>query len=161
MISPNAMSLIEQFKQTDWFCHVGQPMTAPHVAVVKSWAEAGKSCASLKWEHTRLDARNDLSMALDERFTDRYQAWNDIIEGIDERLMPTMEAVVERVSRRYGLPPQFARFVKSDARMACVEADYADLVPPGFYMRLAAIYLDGHFPCGWRGRWPKGKVVVF
>jgi len=30
-----------------------------------------------------------------------------------------------------------------------------------FFLELLWVYEAGHFPCGWRGKWPQGKLVVY
>jgi hypothetical protein len=30
-----------------------------------------------------------------------------------------------------------------------------------FFLELLTVYEAGHLPCGRRGRWPEGKLVVF
>ena len=32
---------------------------------------------------------------------------------------------------------------------------------PRFYNRLYAIYRAGGYPCGWEGRYPEGRMVVY
>jgi hypothetical protein len=42
-----------------------------------------------------------------------------------------------------------------------MEAEYADVCPPGFFTSIAHWYLNGHFPCGWWGAFPQGKLVIY
>ena len=44
---------------------------------------------------------------------------------------------------------------------ACIEMEYADLCPPGFYTNLASWYVKEHFPCGWQGVFPQGMLIVY
>ena len=30
-----------------------------------------------------------------------------------------------------------------------------------FFLELLMVYEAGHFPCGWRGDWPDGKLIVY
>jgi hypothetical protein len=38
---------------------------------------------------------------------------------------------------------------------------YVDLYPPSFFASNAYWYVMGHFPCGWRGEFPKGQLVIY
>lgn len=29
-----------------------------------------------------------------------------------------------------------------------------------FFLELLTVYEAGHFPCGWRGNWPQGELLV-
>jgi hypothetical protein len=30
-----------------------------------------------------------------------------------------------------------------------------------FFLELLTVYEAGHFPCGWRGEWPSGSLVLY
>jgi hypothetical protein len=30
-----------------------------------------------------------------------------------------------------------------------------------FFLELLMVYEAGHFPCGWRGNWPQGELLVY
>ena len=30
-----------------------------------------------------------------------------------------------------------------------------------FFLELLSVYEAGHFPCGWLGEWPEGKLIVY
>ena len=51
--------------------------------------------------------------------------------------------------------------VQWDILHVCMEAEYADVYPPGFYASQAYWYVKGHFPCGWQGEFPNGKLIVY
>jgi hypothetical protein len=59
------------------------------------------------------------------------------------------------------LPKEFVESVKWDLRAACMELEYADLVPPRYFAERARWYLAGHFPCGWEGDFPEGCLIVY
>ena len=42
-----------------------------------------------------------------------------------------------------------------------MEQEYADVVDLNFCTVLGKWYMSGHFPCGWRGEYPDGILVVF
>ena len=45
-----------------------------------------------------------------------------------------------------------------DLAHICLEAEYADCVPPGFFTEKLNWYAKGHLPCGYA---PDGKLLVF
>jgi hypothetical protein len=60
------------------------------------------------------------------------------------------------------LPPVFGRTVQWDLLHLCMEAEYADVYPPGFFASHAYWYIKGHFPCGWRGgEFPNGTLIIY
>ena len=63
---------------------------------------------------------------------------------------------------RRTLPVQGLRGLRTrDILGACVELEYSDLRPLGFYPHLSAVCLQGHFPCGWDGLYPSGHLLIY
>ena len=63
--------------------------------------------------------------------------------------------------RENNLPKVFEDTVQWDILGVCMEAEYADIFQPGFYASQAYWYINGHFPCGWEGKFPNGKLIVY
>ena len=38
---------------------------------------------------------------------------------------------------------------------------YAEWCKSEFFEQLLEIYLSGHLPCGWKGKYPQGKFLVY
>ena len=55
----------------------------------------------------------------------------------------------------------FEANIRRDIIGACHESEYADVYPPSLNTQMASWYLRGHFPCGYEGHWPSGKLVVY
>lgn len=60
-----------------------------------------------------------------------------------------------------GVPDAIETTVQWDVLHLAAEAAFADVCPPGFYASQAYWYVKGHFPCGWQGDFPDGKLVIF
>jgi hypothetical protein len=60
-----------------------------------------------------------------------------------------------------AFPETFIRAVEWDIMMLLTEADHSDLVKPAFYAVLGFYYIKGHFPCGWEGNFPQGRLIVY
>src|SRR5262245_3964859 len=92
---------------------------------------------------------------------DRYQEWNNLVGEIKVILEP----LAEKKGRGLALPvPAWTTVMsalKWDILHACMELEYADLRPPGFFCGLMDFYLGGHFPCGWGERRPDGTIQLF
>ncbi|MNJ71550.1 hypothetical protein D3C77_681030 [compost metagenome] len=51
--------------------------------------------------------------------------------------------------------------VKWDILIGIMEYTYRIEREPKFYMNLLQVYESGNFPCGWKGSWPNGKLIVY
>ena len=157
---PRTASTLEKLEKADWFAKVGAQDTSVAV-VLSSWREAIEHCRSVEWENLCLEAVNQYRERLLERAKDRYIQWNDLVA----QLKPVTNALViqkiETVVRENDLPKVFEDTVQWDILNVCMEAEYADVYPPGYYASQAYWYVKGHFPCGWEGDFPNGKIIIF
>ena len=159
-------------------------MGCDKAVAVYSWEQAVELALSDEWEIACLEASNGLSMCLDRDFRNRYQNWNLHIAAIDKILIPIIDPVAIRtirehqdvslINKRFKLirdeddpPPAehesflFRQVLLSTVSLACMEAEYSDLLPLAFFSEMSAWYLAGHFPCGLTDEYPNGKLMVF
>jgi len=153
-------STLVQMEQAEWFSTIGQKDTDVAV-VLSSWEEAIASCASIEWENLLLEATNRYREKLASRSMDHFQQWNVIAEDLKVLTVPLVVRKIERVVTDNGLPKVFEDTVQWDILGVAMEAEYADVYPPGFYASQAYWYVKGHFPCGWQGDFPDGKLIIY
>jgi hypothetical protein len=157
---PRTGATLEELRGVDWFSCVGMRDT-DGVEFVSSWAEAIESCSSLEWENLCLEASNQYRERLLERSPDRFRQWNSIVGELKPITQLLVRQKAVNVIDQNQLPKVFLDTVDWDILGLCMEAEYADVYPPGFYASQAYWYLHGHFPCGWRGNFPKGNIIIY
>jgi|SRR5579883_2442080 len=157
---PRTVATLERLETADWFAAVGVRDTDAAI-VLSSWEEAVEHCGSLEWENLLLEASNQYHERLAERSKERWVRWNEIVNEIKRVTVPLVQRKVEAVCARHQLPKVFEDTVQWDILGGCMEAEYADVYPPGFYASQAYWYVKGHFPCGWQGTFPDGKLIVY
>jgi hypothetical protein len=131
------------------------------VVALSSWSEAIQRCASIEWENFCLEAANQYRERLIERSAERFRQWNDIVIALKKKTIPFVKRKIEAIVRANGLPPVFESTVQWDILHLCMEAEYADVYPPGFYASQGYWYVRGRFPCGWEGDFPNGRLVIY
>jgi hypothetical protein len=87
--------------------------------------------------------------------------WNDVVKAVKPAAQQLARNKVEEVVTLHDLPKSFVDTVEWDILHLLMESEFADVYPPGFYASQAFWYEAGHFPCGWRGEFPHGRLVVF
>jgi hypothetical protein len=148
-------------ERIDWFSCVGLRDLEP-ATVLDSWKEAIIFATDRRqWESFRLERRNELTVFLHQNAMDRYRKWNEITADLKERIVPMVRRKITSVSVEHKLPESFEHCVRWDILGACMETEYSDLRPAGFYTEMAAVYLKGHFPCGWDGLYPSGHFLIY
>jgi hypothetical protein len=157
---PRTVATLEELDRADWFARVGVKDTDAAV-VVSSWGKAIEHCTSAKWENLCLEAVNRYCERLRERSKGRFNRWNEVVDEVKRATEPLVRRKVEAAVRANHLPPEFEHAVEWDVLHVGMEAEYADIYPPGFYASQAYWYVHGHFPCGWQGKFPAGKLIVY
>jgi hypothetical protein len=157
---PRTVAILDELERANWFSRVGMHDAATAI-VVTSWQEAIAHCASIDWENLCLEARNQYVDRLVERSKERFSKWNDIVNELRKTADPFVRRKIQPVVRKHRLPKVFEDTVQWDILTSCMEAEYADVYPPGFYASLASWYIKGHFPCGWQGVFPRGMQIIY
>jgi hypothetical protein len=154
-------------RKIDWFANVGQSLkldlTMP-VERVANWKEAAKAVSTSAWENAQLEASNQLTAWLSDHTAKAYDAkWNRLIDEHKAKVIkPVIKSTFGSFIRKNKLPREVLQAVETDIVYALMENSYfATGHRCFFFLELLTIYEAGHFPCGWRGRWPIGKLLVF
>ena len=146
---PRSKATLEQLDRSTWFCNVGVQDTQ-NAIVLTSWDHAIKHVKDLDWRNLRLKAANRLSAKLLKSSIERFNNWNDLVHDLKSTTIPFVKQKIEAVIRENRLPEAFEDAVQWDILHVCMESEYADMVPPGFYAGHTYWYTMGHFPCGWQ-----------
>ena len=154
------LATLDQLEEANWFAQVGVRDTNAAI-VLSSWEEAIAHCGSIEWENLCLEALNQYCERLVERSKDRFNKWNEIALELKKTTEPFVRQKIETVVRQNNLPEVFEKMVQWDILHVCMESEYADVYQPGFYASQAFWYTKGHYPCGWQGDFPKGKLIIY
>lgn len=158
---PRTEATLAKLEEAHWFSRVGVQDTETAI-VVSSWQEAMTYCDSAETKNLWLEAANQYRLRLVERSKDRFRQWNEIAGVMRPIVTSFVSRKIEAVVRENSLPKVFEHQVRWEMIHLCMECEYADVYPPGFFASHAYWYVSGHFPCGWQGRFPKdGKLVVY
>jgi hypothetical protein len=158
-LHPRTEATLQDLESANWFSSVGQPVSG--VIVVSSWSEAIKHCGSDEWEALTQEADNRYCVQLQKRAPERFQKWNEIVREVKLKTVPLVDRKIAKVVEENKLPKVFGDTVDWDILGVCMESEYADVFPPGFFAAQAYWYVQGHFPCGWRGEFPEGTRIIY
>jgi hypothetical protein len=151
----------------DWFANVGEPLTLDltmPVERVANWKDAAKAISEPAWENGQLEAANQLTAWLSDNAQKAYDTkWNRLVgEQTTKVLAPAMKKSLRPFAEKNHLPRKVLESVGWDVVHALMEnAFLATGHRCFFFLELLTVYEAGHFPCGWRGEWPNGKLLVF
>lgn len=157
---PRTQATLDTLRKENWFRNVGIRDTTA-VDVIGSWKEAVALCTSAEWEDLCQEAVNQYSARLIEKSPAEYERWNAVVLDVKPAAVALVRSKTLSVVTLNDLPKGFTDTAEWDILHLCVESEFADIYPPGFYAAQAHWYLKGHFPCGYRGVFPNGRRVIY
>jgi hypothetical protein len=156
--------LFESLRRIPWFSNCGRPADdnlGLEVDWVSDWTTATKCFSDPEWENTTLEARNVLTSHLAKRHAREYQEWNKLVRKAKEKLESGVYQIARDFQQKHRLTQTFVDCVKWDGLGMVMEETYKECRPPMlFFGTLLAVYERGRFPCGWKGEWPNGRLIV-
>jgi hypothetical protein len=135
---PRIIATLEHLDETEWFTRVGLRGDITEARVPSSWQDAIDHSSSIDWQNIRLEAANQLRERILDASKERFVLWNNIAGEVREVVIPLVTRKIEAVVRENDLPPTFDHPVRWDILHISMEAEYADIVAPGFYARVRA-----------------------
>ena len=152
---------LDQLAHTCWFSKVGQKDTKNPLIVLSSWEEAITHSCSPSWQELQLKASNQYCERLAEHNKERFRLWNNIVREVKLISVPLVTRKMQPFIEIHDFPKTVLDSIQWDILHLCMEAEYADVFPPGFYAAQGYWYSCGHFSCGWKGDFPKGICVIY
>lgn len=169
----NPSELEARISNISWFDHCSGPAQLDLTMGIErasSWAQA---IGNLKWasntedmlsswKNVQLAAQNQLTRWLCDNRPDDYSKWDEVAEKHEEPINALIKEKVTPFQKKHELPDCFSQSVTCDMSYALMENSF---LWTGhrccFFLELLWVYEAGHFPCGWVGKWPDGKLLVY
>ncbi len=159
-----SVATLQELENASWFSRVGNMTGIKYpekILMLSSWKEAIDYCSSIEWENLRLEARERFRGMLMRKDKERWRQWNQVVESVKPTVADLVERKTGAVVDQFKLPQVFVSRVRWDVLSLLMESEYSDVQPPGFFASNAFWYVNGHFPCGWVGKFPEGRLVLY
>ena len=75
--------------------------------------------------------------------------------------MPGIEEKLKQAIVKYSLPEKVFSNVQYNVLITFICDFYSEQYHSEFYERMLEIYLSGHLPCGYKGRFQKGSIIIY
>lgn len=157
--------VIKRIWLCDWFVNCGtkeDSIRGNEFERLTKISQVENSINSTKWENTCLEARNELTVYLTLNEPDVYNVyWNVLVNQIKKEVIPKVIDDIEEKAMKKCLPEESVAYVRMDIINIIMVLSYSKYYQSSFYQKLLYVYEHGYLPCGWRGRYPKGKLLVY
>jgi len=156
--------IYEQISKINWFCNCGNEINTSiniNCEYSKNWKLASANCKSSKWENVQTETRNIMTSLLDRDWSDKFQMWNNIGAQAKQLCKTGVTPKIEEYINNKSLDVIVLHSIEWDIITAMMEYAYSPYVKSGFYTELLKVYENGNFPCGWKGKWPDGNLLIY
>lgn len=162
-MTPQSRTFLDNLARTRLFANVGQPPPSGFdVKLVESWRDVFDPERSTHFENVRLAAQGTLTTYLSNFHSERDQMWNQLVREMRPEVAAIVNPACEALSATRAVNVnKLAAMTRSACVSVCMEYEYADLRPVGFFHRLGELYLLGRCPCGMQGEYPTGILEIY
>ncbi len=156
---------IDDLTKADWFVSVGEHIDDGNIARVHSWDTAISAFIADSSIDAHGEARNEIMNVIVPKLNvhspNSPRARNRVVDEIQKHVLPLVERKVNFLIQTRGVSDSFVNGVKWQMTAIATAVEYSDVFVSSFYMNIRDWYLKGHFPCGWEGTYPRGRMIVF
>ena len=159
------MEIKEEFAnkmlECDWLGRCGMEDDLGFDVTYVKENKVGKLLGSPKWNKIYYDVRGDFTsyLSINHREADRY--WNVTVNMIKEKYISVISVSLERVLCNNPDKDEILAWVQFNIIDMFMIHFYSEYYHDEFYDKTLKIYMAGHFPCGWEGRYPNGNFTVW
>ena len=151
---------VESILNVNLLNKIGEPYNEyPNISNVNKVSKAVKS---IKWENICLEEIGNLTGFLAVNHPDKYNLfWNQLVEEIKVKLIPHVESQLNVLLQNGAITKNIVDSVLFDIINIVMTFSYSEFFNSDFYTEMYKIYMDGHLPCGWKGKYPQGQIEIY
>ena len=119
---------------------------------------------STKWVNIQLDVNASLTEYLCLNHSDLFNSkYNLVVNKIKEELIkPLDEKLIEKCKVLFSDDFQeLLNTINWDITSVFIFEYFKKIYTNSFYYDLLKVYKSGHIPCGWKGKFPEGKMLIY
>ena len=158
--------IIDHLMNINWFenCTQNAVLNIRYGYEFVSIKKLEQSLLGVKWQNIELEEVNKLTEYLFHNYSDLYQnKWNTlVVEFKDKHLKNFDRLLLAKINEVFGnLSTLVINYVHWDILEIVMASTFEDCLEPTFYSEILKIYQNGFFPCGWRGKFPHGNMLIY
>ena len=164
LIRKSVEDMVERLKNISWFENCGMMNTISQfeISYARNVSSVEKHCSSTRWANLLLDKWQDVSSYITVSRVQTKYKWNDVVTVIKNDILPNISAyVIEVWNSKYGESEYIKRKINSNLLFFIALYVFKEYKEEPFHNELLNIYEQGYFPCGWKGTYPNGKIIIF
>ncbi|WXR61471.1 hypothetical protein WG909_14370 [Peptostreptococcaceae bacterium AGR-M142] len=168
LILKDMEDIIQKLKEIPWFenCQQYNVVSKFDISYCNSVNSSIKHCSSTRWENLNLDRRENMRICIKEYRTESKYEWNDITRILRKFVLSELLDYVEnkwidRYNKNEKIRSEIKFIILNFLVLNIYGKSKKGYFKDFFYDELLKIYEQGYFPCGWKGTYPEGKIIIF
>lgn len=158
--------IIEKLMKINWFenCTQNAELNISYGYEFVSIKKLEQSLSGIKWQNIQLDEVNRLTDYLFHNYRELYSGhWNTLVDDFkDKYLIEIDKTMLKKADIIFGdLSNSVIDYIHWDILEIVMAYTYEDCLKPTFYSEILKVYQSGFFPCGWRGKFPRGNMLIY
>lgn len=156
--------IVTRLYDINWFKNCGEKgaNSKYEISYAKDIKSVVKHCSSIRWGNITLQESNDVNAYLTTKRVKTPYTWNEVVLEIKKRIVPRiMERVQEKWNEKYDESEEVTRILRWNVLNILALSAFRDYNNNHFHEELLIIFEQGYFPCGWKGTYPEGKIIIF
>lgn len=147
-----------------WFenCNNKNAISEYEVSYAKDINSVIKHCSSIRWKNLTLEKREDVSSYLVVKRVNTPYTWNEVALTIKNNIVPSiLKKAEEKWNEKYDKSEEIMKSIRWNISCILILSAFSEYKTDPFHEELLKIYEQGYFPCGWKGTYPHGKMVIW
>lgn len=164
LIKNTVENMVIRLKNIQWFenCGCVNAVSKYEISYAKGIDSAIKQCSSTRWENILLDKSQDVSSYISVYRVKTKYSWNEVVSVIKRDVLPELlDYIYGKVSTKYEESKELKLEIYSVVFTILILYAFHEYKEEPFHNELLNIYEQGYFPCGWKGTYPDGKIIIF
>ncbi|WP_297429673.1 hypothetical protein [Clostridium sp.] len=164
LIRKSVEDMVKRLKNVPWFenCGMMNATSKFEIGYAKDVSSVIKHCSSTRWQNILLEKGDDISAYIIVYRVKTKYSWNEVVKVIKNDILPEISKYVNKKwTKKYGESQEIKVEIESNLLTILLLHVFKEYKEEPFHNELLNIYEQGYFPCGWKGTYPNGKIIIF
>ncbi len=145
----------------DWFSRAGNPSVVAYGSWVHSWEETLRELESADCRQFKIRMLNYMWDQLMLVCPEKAAEWGEIRLLVGGRVKLIGDEASSASGRQGRERELVSQAVSWAAEGLALEAGFVESLSSRYFLGASTMYINGRFPCGWRGGFENGIPVVY
>lgn len=164
LIEESIRDIVIRLNNIKWFenCNRKNATSKYEISYAKDINSVVKHCSSIRWQNITLEKSQDVHSYLIVKRVNTLYTWNETVLEIKKDILPQiLQKAENKWNEKYDREQEITNILRWNISNILILSAFRKYKNEPFHEELLNIYEQGYFPCGWKGTYPEGKIIIF